>query len=66
MPQPTNDSFDVAKAVREAFSSASPAARHLIAMVLEIERRNQHLSRPRVQTEIEKAVRAAVAEHGSP
>lgn len=65
MLQPPDESFDVAQAVRDAFSSASPAARHLIAGVLEIERRNQHLSRPRVQEEIEKAVRAAVAEYGS-
>ena len=55
------DSLDVSSAVRAALVDASPAAQRLVVAVLEIERRNQHLTMPRVSADIEKAIRDAVA-----
>lgn len=56
-----DEPLDVAAAVRDVLAATSPAARHLVVAVLEIERRNQHLTMPRVSEDIEKAIRNAVS-----
>lgn len=49
----------VADQLRQIFAETSGEVRELIALVLQIERAHQHLTRPHVGQEIEDAVRRA-------